>query len=303
MKSLIEQYGIAIFTLVLMAILIVFAEPIGKIIKSATNTQVTNIDHIGTREIEKETTDVSDFVYACLYNNGNLVIASHEITDKTNVMTDYGKFNMHSTWQFPWTGNYKTPNTTVKTVTIKDVLKLTDCSALFLNCIELEQINNIENLDTSKCKRMVDMFWGCKKLKSLDVSNFDTSKVTDMHGMFSDLNSITYLNVNGFDTKNTTNMNYMFYGCKNLKNLNLSIFDTRNVSSMKMMFYNCENLMSLDLSTFNTLNVTDMTQMFNNTPQLTTIIVGSNWTTTRAEQNSKTTDMFKNCGTDHVTQQ
>ena len=53
MRSFLETYGIAILTLVLMTILIAFASPIGKIIKTATNVQIANIDRIGTREIEK----------------------------------------------------------------------------------------------------------------------------------------------------------------------------------------------------------------------------------------------------------
>lgn len=53
MKGFLEQYGVAIFTLVIIAILIAFASPIGLIIKKATNDQIKNVDKIGTEEIDK----------------------------------------------------------------------------------------------------------------------------------------------------------------------------------------------------------------------------------------------------------
>ena len=52
MRSFLEQYGTAIFTLVLVAILIAFASPMGKMIKTAINTQIQNIDDITTEEVK-----------------------------------------------------------------------------------------------------------------------------------------------------------------------------------------------------------------------------------------------------------
>lgn len=52
MRSFLEQYGTAIFTLVLVTILIAFASPMGKTIKSAINTQIKNVDDIGSEEIK-----------------------------------------------------------------------------------------------------------------------------------------------------------------------------------------------------------------------------------------------------------
>ena len=47
MSAFLEQYGVAIFVLVIIAILVAFASPIGKIIKTAINAQVKNVDRIG----------------------------------------------------------------------------------------------------------------------------------------------------------------------------------------------------------------------------------------------------------------
>ena len=59
MSAFLEQYGVAIFTLILTAILVAFAGPVGKIVKNAINTQVQNIDKIGTEAVEKRN-DSSD---------------------------------------------------------------------------------------------------------------------------------------------------------------------------------------------------------------------------------------------------
>ena len=47
MSAFLEQYGVAIFVLVIIAILVAFASPVGKIIKTAINTQIKNVDRIG----------------------------------------------------------------------------------------------------------------------------------------------------------------------------------------------------------------------------------------------------------------
>ena len=53
MSSFLEQYGTAIFTLVLVAILIAFAGPLGMKIKNATTEKVCQTEQIGNDEIRK----------------------------------------------------------------------------------------------------------------------------------------------------------------------------------------------------------------------------------------------------------
>ena len=45
-------------------------------------------------------------------------------------------------------------------------------------------IEGLEFLNTSEVTSMNDMFHGCNKLTSLDLSNFNTAKVTEMIAMF-----------------------------------------------------------------------------------------------------------------------
>ena len=51
MSAFLEQYGVAIFVLVLIAILVAFATPVGTIIRTAINTQFRNVDQIGSDAI------------------------------------------------------------------------------------------------------------------------------------------------------------------------------------------------------------------------------------------------------------
>ena len=55
MSTFLEQYGVAIFVLVIIAILVASSSPLGNMIKSAINTQVKNIDKIGNDAVNTRT--------------------------------------------------------------------------------------------------------------------------------------------------------------------------------------------------------------------------------------------------------
>ena len=46
MRTFLKQYGMCMFVLVLMSILIAFASPLGTIIKNTVNTQIKNVKEI-----------------------------------------------------------------------------------------------------------------------------------------------------------------------------------------------------------------------------------------------------------------
>ena len=197
-------------------------------------------------------------------------------------------------------------------------VKPTSCSSWFDSFSNLTTIQGIENLNTEEVKNMMYMFYGCKKLTSLDLSSFNTAKVTNMNGMFGSCSSLTSLDVSSFDTDeveemsymfgnctglksldlssfNTakvTDMGYMFGGCSGLTSLNLSSFNTAKVMYMMNMFVGCKGLTSLDLSSFNTANVEVMSYMFNGCSGLTTIYVSDDFTTNKV---SESNDMFSSC--------
>ena len=136
----------------------------------------------------------------------------------------------------------------------------------------LWSIQGMNYLNTSEVTNMANMFFGCIRLTSLDVSHFNTSKVTDMTYMFSTCMNLTILDVSGFNTSNVTNMARMFKNCI-LGELDVSGFNTSKVTNMAEMFNSCENLSSLDVSGFNTSNVTNMNGMFGGCKNLTSLDV------------------------------
>lgn len=95
----------------------------------------------------------------------------------------------------------------------------TSCNSWFNECTELTTIEGIEYLNTEKVGDMAQMFKGCAKLNSLDLSHFNTQNVKNMYSML--------------------------YGCQKLKTLDLSNFDTHQVTSMGNMFKQCKVLKTI----------------------------------------------------------
>ena len=115
---------------------------------------------------------------------------------------------------------------------------------------------NLNNFNTKNVLDMGYMFYGCSKLKYINISSsFDTSKVIKMNGMFILCSSLTSINISNFNTKNVDNMEKMFSNCWKLTSLNLSHFNTEKVKNMKDMFSSCNSLLYLDISKINTNNV------------------------------------------------
>ena len=138
----------------------------------------------------------------------------------------------------------------------------TSTSYWFQNCVKLQDIKDIRNLNTENVIDMSFMFEECSSLTSLDLSSFNTANVTDMCGMFVNCSSLTSLDLSNFNTEKVTNMEAMFSCCYSLASLNLTNFNTASVTNMSDMFNLCTSLVSLDLTNFNTANVTDMRDMF-----------------------------------------
>ena len=156
-----------------------------------------------------------------------------------------------------------------------------DSSYLFASLSEVEEINNIDVLDTSYTRDMNHMFavGYSSRLKNLDLRSFDTSNVVNMSYMFEGRRSLETLDVSSFDTRNVTDMSGMFYSNYKLTTLNVSNFNTSKVVNMSNMFRNCSGLTSLNLSNFDTQNVTNMRGMFSGL-MLTTIDL-SNFNTSK----------------------
>lgn len=65
----------------------------------------------------------------------------------------------------------------------------------FYYLTKLETITGLEYLNTEKVTDMRNMFSGCSKLTSVDVTHFNTANVANMSYMFGDCSSLTSLDV------------------------------------------------------------------------------------------------------------
>ena len=184
--------------------------------------------------------------------------------------------------------------TNIKNIVFDESFKTyapTSLEHFFAGCSTLETISGLEYLNTANVKNMSDMFGGCQKLSSLDLSKFNTEKVTDMSGMFYGCQKLSSLDLSKFNTEKVTNMSSMFYGCQKLSSFDLSNFNTKEVKQMTSMFWGCSALSSLDLSNFNTANVMYMGNMFFNCSALSSLTL-SNFNTEKVESMGK---LFEGC--------
>lgn len=202
-------------------------------------------------------------------------------------------------------------------------------NSLFINFINLTNVNFNYNFDTSNTTNMEFMFYNCISLTNVDLSSFDVSQVTSLAALFSmwdyqNDSQLTTINLEGWDTRqvtslrdmfaynpnlttiigiedlnteNITNMHGVFFANRSLTSLDLSKWQTEKVTTMNGIVCDCQNLAELNLCSFNTKNATDMTRMFTNTYNLKIIKVGPNWTT----ENASTDKIFINSGVSEVT--
>lgn len=145
----------------------------------------------------------------------------------------------------PWYENRTTLTTAVFDESFANDTTLTSTAYWFHECIKLTEIKGLGYLKTDKVTDMRNMFYGCSKLTTLDVSHFKTGNVTNMNLMFYYCSGLTSLDVKGFDTENVTDMGSMFNNCSSLKSLDISSFKTEKVKNMIQMFYQCYNLTTI----------------------------------------------------------
>ena len=143
MNQCIEQYGIAVFTLVLVAILIIFASPLGMKIKNATTEKVSTTEEIGCDEVyvattgrSKPPTTVDDKVWIYIDKNNELVISKNKITAPTDALLKEKEINLKY---------FNTSN-------------VTDMRCMFMGCSSLKYLD-LSSFDISKskdCNYMMD---------------------------------------------------------------------------------------------------------------------------------------------------
>ncbi|MDE7087704.1 MAG: DUF285 domain-containing protein, partial [Clostridia bacterium] len=158
----------------------------------------------------------------------------------------------------------------LKTVTNGSNLKMdnvTYASNMFCGCSKLESID-VSEWDVSKNQEFGRMFSGCSKLQNLDVSKWNTSNADAFLFMFEDCSSLTSLDVSGWDTAKSYHMNGVFKGCSNLTEIDVSGWKTSNVAYFTNMFNGCSKLQYVDLSGFDFSSAVRIDEMFNGVSKL-----------------------------------
>ena len=161
-------------------------------------------------------------------------------------------------------------------------------SKWFQNCVNLDTIIGMNNLNTEMVTDMSFMFYNCHKLTDddLDFSNFNTVSVTSMKSMFYDCVALVAPDFSSFNTRVCTEMDNMFYGCTGLTSLDLSMFETTDCS-FNSMFSNCYNLESLNMGSFGVTNTYVCNEMFKNCRRLHELVIPSAF--------NKLTEAFAGC--------
>ena len=101
-----------------------------------------------------------------------------------------------------------------------------------------------------------------------------SEKVTDMSGMFYGCNKLRAIDISGINTINVKDMHELFAGCNMLKDIVFGDIDTSKVIDMSSMFSWCRSLIYLDLSKFNISWSTDVRYILNKCSKNITIKVG-----------------------------
>ena len=94
---------------------------------------------------------------------------------------------------------------------------------------------------TASATNLWSMFYGCSKLKSLDLAHFTTANVLTMPFMFENCTSLEEVDIRNFTTEKVTDMHEMFCGCSQLRTI-YCLNDWTNVSNSVNMFKGCTSL-------------------------------------------------------------
>lgn len=154
-------------------------------------------------------------------------------------------------------------------------------------------IEGLEYLNTSQVTDMNQMFAGCKKLQTLDITALDVSNVTNMSEAFEGCEALTEIDVTGWNTGKVTNFFRTFNYCPALTTIKgIEDWDTSSATDMFETFGSCYALQRLDLSGWNTANVMSFKWLFNGNTNLKAVFVGNGWSTDAA---TETSGMFYDC--------
>ena len=113
-------------------------------------------------------------VHAILYGDGTLVFQhgdapkAHGKAVKTYALDMKGNADLP-----PWYADRES----VEREEFADKIQPTSLYRWFADCVNLKEIRNLKNLDTSRVTNMMQTFYRCQSLETLNLETFDTSHV------------------------------------------------------------------------------------------------------------------------------
>ncbi len=270
---------------------IVFEEEIDRENKTIT---------IGQRVINYGTEESLTNIYVALYNDGTLVFSNKNDFEESKILEN-GNFGNIKDEHYELEITEEGPNMEKLPPWLKLMIEGTTISGIdfaseivpnndnigniFIG-LDVTEIGNIENLNTSNVTKMSNVFAFCQG-SDIDFGKLDLSNVTDMSNMFWN-SSITNVNLSGLDLSNVTDMSNMFSN-SSITNVDLSGLDLSNVTDMSEMF-SYSSITNVDLSGSDLSSVTDMSNMFNNSK-----VVSVDFSNSDTSNVTDMTNMFYAC--------
>lgn len=173
-----------------------------------------------------------------------------------------------------------------------DTGRATTLEGMFQFCLSLKELD-LSTFDTSNVTEMGNLFCMFDNssgtvlennlTKIVFGENFSVEKVRSLSQMFAGCNKLLSIDVSNWDTSNIADMSSVFAYCSSLIELDLSSWNTENVILMPWMFIHCDNVTDINLCNFNTNKVTTMNSMFSYTQNLKQVKVGINWSTNNVD--------------------
>lgn len=141
-------------------------------------------------------------------------------------------------------------------------------------------IRGCDIFNTAQAQTLKNIFNGCRKLESVDVSNWNTSACTNMTGVFQNCHALKTLDLSKWNVSNVTEMNAMFQSSVNgtymrLESIgNIGDWDTSCVTGMQQIFKDCAYLKELNVRNWDTSKVTMRGKFLTNAYRLEKFTVG-----------------------------
>ncbi len=247
-----------------------YLKDIEKIKKETTEykTKAGTIYHATEEELQGE-------AYAVYDSSTNILTffrdEAGKYTDKQvegtkTYYTGFEKGDYYPAWQYWYSyyhyglqamTGYWQGNANIKKIVFEDPIKpkyianVNGGTSWFSDMDNLEEIENINLLDTSEVTSFRYLFESDVKLTSLDLTSWDTSKVTDMYMMFANCYNLEEVYIDNFDTSNVTNISYMFEYTYKLEWVNQKVFNLPKLRNSDLLFFNSKLIKGLDTSSWN----------------------------------------------------